>query len=144
MFRYPPYKELGPHMADLLKDKEIYAFDINDPNNQKYINAIDWGWDGSNTDNKKLHRQWYENISKEDYFKKYDDNGKPLFAPLNHISIDPSKGFLPLSCLQKSSEVIQETYHSYQEAVDINSLRQQCGEVYQQALQIHYGCLDEN
>jgi predicted GNAT family acetyltransferase len=31
-----------------------------------------------------------------------------------------------------------------QEAVDINSLRQQCGEVYQQALQIHYGCLDEN
>ena len=144
MFRYPPYKELGPHMADLLKDKEIYAFDINDPNNQKYINAIDWGWDGSNTDNEKLNRQWYENISKEDYFKKYDDNGKPLFAPLNHISIDPSKGFLPLSCLQKSSEVIQETYHSYQEAVDINSLRQQCGEVYQQALQIHYGCLDEN
>jgi ribosomal protein S18 acetylase RimI-like enzyme len=144
MFRYPPYKELGPHMADLLKDKEIYAFDINDPNNQKYINAIDWGWDGSNTDNKKLHRQWYENISKEDYFKKYDDNGKPLFAPLNHISIDPSKGFLPLSCLQKSSEVIQETYHSYQEAVDINSLRQQCQEVFQQASQIHYGCLDEN
>ena len=31
-----------------------------------------------------------------------------------------------------------------QEAVDINSLRQQCGEVFQQASQIHYGCLDEN
>lgn len=35
-------------------------------------------------------------------------------------------------------------YHPYQEAVDINSLRQQCQEVYQQASQIHYGCLDEN
>ena len=31
-----------------------------------------------------------------------------------------------------------------QEAVDINSLRQQCQEVFQQASQIHYGCLDEN
>ena len=35
-------------------------------------------------------------------------------------------------------------YHPYQEAVDINSLRQQCQEVFQQASQIHYGCLDEN
>ena len=35
-------------------------------------------------------------------------------------------------------------YHPFQEAVDINDLKQQTGEVFNQALEIKYGCLDEN
>lgn len=101
MFRYPPTKELGPNMKAVLDTKDIYAFDINDPNNSKYINNINWGFDGSFTGNTPLSKDWYENISKEDYFSKYDDNGKMLFASLNHISIDPTLGYLPLSCLKK-------------------------------------------
>lgn len=112
MFRYPPTKELGPNMKAVLDTKDIYAFDINDPNNSKYINNINWGFDGSFTGNTPLSKDWYENISKEDYFSKYDDNGKMLFASLNHISIDPTLGYLPLSCLKKIDDgtqpVIQE------------------------------------
>ena len=107
MFRYPPTKELGPNMRAVLDTKDIYAFDINDPNNSKYINNINWGFDGSFTGNKPLSKDWYENISQDDYFSKYDDNGKMLFASLNHISIDPTLGYLPLSCLKKIDSDIQ-------------------------------------
>ena len=107
MFRYPPTKELGPNMRAVLDTKDIYAFDINDPNNSKYINNINWGFNGSFTGNKPLSKDWYENISQDDYFSKYDDNGKMLFASLNHISIDPTLGYLPLSCLKKIDSDIQ-------------------------------------
>ena len=109
MFRYPPTEDLGPNMADILRDKAIYAFDINDPKNQKYIRKINWGFEGSYTGNKPLSREWYENVSRDEYFSNYDDKGTPLFAPLNHISIDPEFGFIPLSCLRPVDSITQES-----------------------------------
>lgn len=98
-FKYPPYKELGPRMADILSHKRVVRININNPRVKKYIKDIDWGWDGSNTDNRKLNRSYYENISYADYFKKYNDNASMNFAMLNHISITPKNGYLPLEIL---------------------------------------------
>ncbi len=122
MFRYPPTPDLGPNMRDVLKDKVIYAFDILDPENKKYIESINWGYEGSHTDNEALTKEWYENISKKEYFEKYSDDDQPLFASLNHISIDPIKGYLPLSTLIRTKVALaedsngspqQETYTEY-------------------------------
>lgn len=109
MFRFPPTRDLGKNMAKTLEGKKVYVFDINDPYNQKYIHKINWGFEGSYTGNKELDKDWYQNISYEDYFSKYNDKGPILFAPLNHISIDPQRGYLPLSSLIPVKEVISES-----------------------------------
>ena len=102
LFRYPPTESLGHNMKDILKDKCIVRVDINDPKTKKYIHDIFWGHEGSFTGNKKLSREWYENISKGEYFKDYDDDSKMIFASLNHISLDPEYGYLPIDVLNIS------------------------------------------
>ena len=72
-FRYPLYKELGSRMAEILKYKDIYRIDINDERIQKYIVDIFYGYDLSNSDNKVLDRSYYENVTCDEYFKKYDE-----------------------------------------------------------------------
>lgn len=113
MFRFPPTKDLGPNMEKILDTKKIIRIDLNDPKVKPYIHNIFWGYDGSYTGNKKLDRSFYENISQKDYFSKYDDNSKMSFAPLNHISIDPENGYLPLDILdvfdQSENNIVKES-----------------------------------
>lgn len=97
-FRYPPTSDLGNNMADILKNKDIYRIDINDKEIKKYIVKIDYGYHNSNSDEEKYDREFYENISKEDYFKDYDDNpgkNKLLFASIPHIGIIFKDGICP-------------------------------------------------
>lgn len=108
MFRYPPSPDLGPNMREVLKDKVIYAFDILDPKNKEYIKKINWGFEGSHTGNEALTREYYENITEEEYFANYDDNAKMLFASLNHISVNPVKGYIPTSRLKKTNHKLSE------------------------------------
>lgn len=100
-FRYPPYKKLGPRMEDILNHKNIYRIDLNDPEVQKYIQLIDWGYENSHSNNKKLNREYYEQISSNQYFKKYNDSVKINFAALNHISIIPLYNYIPAHLLEK-------------------------------------------
>lgn len=99
-FKYPPYKKLGKRMEDLLSYKKCYSIDLNDEITKAYIKSIDWGYFHSDTRNKALTKTYYENISYSDYFKDYDDNATMLFATLNHISIVPVDGYLPLHILK--------------------------------------------
>jgi hypothetical protein len=94
-FRYAPTEKLGPRMKNTLRYKTIIRIDIDDPKTIKYIKNIDWGFYNSNGDNEKLTRDYYDNISEQDYFSNYDDNAVMNFAALNHISISPVDGYLP-------------------------------------------------
>lgn len=122
-FRYPPYKELGPKMNNILSHKYIYRIDINDPETQKYIKYIDWGYEGSNSDNKKLTREYYEQINSIDYFSNYKDNNPMNFAALNHISIIPKDHFLPAHILKQikipNAKEDMYDYEELNEATDI-------------------------
>ena len=102
-FKYPPYKSLGKNMRYVLENKQCYSIDINDKESKKYIKSIDWGYYHSNSDNKKLNRKYYDHITIEEYFKDYDDNIQMIFSRLNHISIVPKDGYLPLHILNKIS-----------------------------------------
>lgn len=100
-FKYPPYKSLGPQMKNILKYKNIYRIDLKNPEVQKYIQLIDWGYMNSNSDNKKLNQEYYENITPQEYFKNYDDSLQMNFARLNHIAIVPIYNYIPLHLLEK-------------------------------------------
>lgn len=112
-FKYPPYKELGPNMKNILKDKDIYRIDINDKETRKYIEKINWGYDQSHTGNKPLTEEYYKNITQKEYFSKYDDNGTPLFASLNHIGIVTKNGYIPKKCLKLVSNTYMEESVEY-------------------------------
>lgn len=97
LFKFPPYLSLGKKMAEILREKDIYRIDLNDPVVRKLLISIDWGWNGSSTDNEKLTSEYYDNISPKDYFAKYTETGNGLlFATLNHISISPRIGYIPI------------------------------------------------
>ena len=100
-FKYPPKESLGPRMKEILKYKDIYRIDINSELVKSNIRDIFYGYDGSNSDNKVLTRDYYENISEEEYFSKYDDNLKMNFAPLNHIAIAFKDDYCPITLLEK-------------------------------------------
>lgn len=108
-FRYPPTPDMGNHMANILGDKKIYAIDINNPEVKKYIDYIDWGFEGSNSNNKKLSRRYYEEISIDDYFDNYDDSAVMNYASLNHISISFKNGYCPGYLLTPIDECIDES-----------------------------------
>jgi len=103
-FRYPPKPSLGPKVAELLKYKDIYRIDINNPKTQKYIKDIFYGYEESHSDNKKLDRQYYENITEEKYFAKYDDKIPMNFMKLNHISIAFKEEYCPIAIIEKLKE----------------------------------------
>ena len=91
-------------MAAVLKEKKIYRIDINNKFLKKYIEKINWGYYLSHTDNKPMTREYYRTVSKEDYFKEYNDNpppGQPLFAPISHIGIQFKNGICPFKFLDK-------------------------------------------
>lgn len=100
-FRFAPYKELGPHMAQILETKDIYRIDINKIEVQKHIKHIFYGYEKSHSDNKILTKSYYENITFSKYFEDYDDSSQMLFAPLNHIAIAFKDDYCPISLLEK-------------------------------------------
>ncbi len=100
-FRYPPYKKLGNKINEIAKYKDIYRININDEEVQKSITDIFYGYDMSNSNNKLLNKKYYENISKKEYFSKYDDNIKMNFSKLNHISISFKDGYCLKEFLEK-------------------------------------------
>ena len=100
-FKFPLTKELGPKIEELLKHKDIYRIDINDPEVVKHIKDIFYGYDMSNSDNKMLDKEYYENITEEEYFSKYDDSLAMNFSTLNHISIAFKDGYCPVKILKK-------------------------------------------
>ncbi len=100
-FRFPLYKELGKKIEDLLKVKDIYRININDEEIQKNIKDIFYGYDESNSDNKILDKEYYENITEKEYFKKYDDSLVMNFSKLNHISIAFKDDYCLIEFLEK-------------------------------------------
>lgn len=53
------------------------------------------------SDNKLLDKKYYENVTKEEYFSKYDDSIKMNFSTLNHIGISFKTGNCPNKFLEK-------------------------------------------
>lgn len=100
-FRFPPSKSLGQKINELSNYKDIYRININDEEVQKYITDIFYGFDMSNSDNKVLNKKYYETISKDEYFSKYNDNISMNFSMLNHIGISFKNGNCPLKFLEK-------------------------------------------
>lgn len=100
-FKYPPYKDLGSRMTEILKTKDIYRININDEEVMKSIKDIFYGYEMSNSDNKQLDKKYYENISRKEYFSKYDDTIEPNFSRLNHIGIAFVNDFCPATFLEK-------------------------------------------
>lgn len=110
-FRFPPTRELGRNMRQLLQGKDIYRINLNDMELNRYIEAIDWGYVGSHTDNPRYNRTFYETIKPKEYFSKYNDNptdGTPLFAPLAHIGITFKNGICPRKFLTLVSKAGKE------------------------------------
>ena len=70
---------------------------------KQYIEDIFYGYQDSNSDNKLLDKNYYEKITKEEYFKNYQDNSHMNYALLNHIGISFKNGYIPLKCLKKVS-----------------------------------------
>ena len=100
-FRFPPYKKLGKKIFELSKFKDIYRINLNDEGLQKNMVDIFYGFDMSNSDNKILDKKYYENVTKKEYFSKYDDSIYVNFSTLNHIGISFKNGNCPLEFLEK-------------------------------------------
>lgn len=100
-FKYPPYKELGIRMEEILNVKDIYKININDEEIQKNIKDIFYGYCDSNSNNKILDKEYYENITEEQYFQQYDDSLTMNFSKLNHISIAFKNDYCPIDFLEK-------------------------------------------
>lgn len=94
-FRYLPYKALGRNMESILNGKRAIQIDILDGLTKRYIDSIDWGYWMSDSRNRALHRTYYQNVTKEEYFHYYNDNAQPIFSTLNHIAIIPKLCYLP-------------------------------------------------
>lgn len=100
-FKFPPYKELGNNMQKILENKDIYRININDEKVRNHIIDIFYGYHMSNSDNKILDKSYYENVTKNEYFKNYNDNQEPIFATLNHIGIVFKDDYCPRDLIEK-------------------------------------------
>ena len=69
---------------------------------------IDWGHVGSNGDNRALDSRNYDRVSRREYFKDYDDNGKMLFAPINHIGVATKDGVIPPDAITRVDMSLSE------------------------------------
>lgn len=98
LFKYPPYSKLGPNMAKLLKSKDLYEIDISKIKN---IIEIDYGRFGNHSDSTPISKEWYDNISRKDYFADYDDNNPMIFSTINHISIATEDGIIHSNAIKK-------------------------------------------
>lgn len=100
-FRYAPTADLGANMAQVVRHKDIYRIDLDDPETKEFIKAIDWGRIGSVPTGKRLSKQYYSEVTPEEYFAQYDDSKTPLFASLNHIALATKTGAIPRHLLEK-------------------------------------------
>lgn len=100
-FRYPPYTELGPKIKELSLYKDIYRIDLHKEELQSQIKSIFYGYDLSHSDNIPLDKHYYEKVTKQEYFEKYDDSISMNFSTLNHISISFKEGHCPIQFLEK-------------------------------------------
>lgn len=100
-FRFPPTSALGPHMSEILKHKDIYRIDINEPETLSYIKNIFYGYKDSHSDNELLNKKYYEKVTEKEYFHNYDDSSKMNYAKLNHIGISFQNGYCPKKNLTK-------------------------------------------
>ena len=100
-FKYPPYKELGNKMKEILKYKDIYRININDEEVMKNIKDIFYGYDMSNSENKLLNKEYYEKVTQKEYFSKYDDSLEMNFSRLNHIGISFINDKCPIEYFEK-------------------------------------------
>lgn len=99
LFKFPPTEDLGPNMKNVLDGKDVYEVDLSKVHD---LENIDWGYVDSNPDHGKISKDWYSNLTKEEYFAKYDDNTKGLlFAPINHISIVTTSGKINRTAIKK-------------------------------------------
>ena len=92
-FKYPPYNKLGNRMSSILKEKQIIRIDLNNKDLFKEIEDVFYG---NNT-----NREYYENVSIDDYFKDYDDSSNMNFASINHIGISFKDGYIPYNLLER-------------------------------------------
>ena len=92
---------MGKKIENLLKVKDIYQIDINDKKTREKIKEIFYGYDMSNSDNEPLHKEYYEQVSEQEYFSKYDDDLPMNFSTLNHISIAFVDDYCPRALLKK-------------------------------------------
>ena len=94
IFRYSPFRGLGPNMSSTLSgNKALYKLELN--RLSPILNYVDYGYWMSWSSNKKLNRKYYENVTPEEYFSRYDDNDPLRFSTLNHISISPKNLYIP-------------------------------------------------
>ncbi len=100
-FRYAPSKELGSKIEDLLTGKDIYRININDEEIERQIQDIFYGYDGNHGDGLALTKEYYETVTEEEYFSKYDDSEERNFAKLNHIAVSFINDYCPISFLEK-------------------------------------------
>lgn len=100
-FRYPPYKELGPRMHEILNFKDIYRIDINDEKVRECIQSIFWGYENSFSANPILDKKYYEEVSCKAYFSMYDDSLGMNFSTINHIAIVFKDDYCPIEFLEK-------------------------------------------
>lgn len=101
-FKFPPKESLGPKMKEILKHKDIYRININDEEVILKTKDIFYGYANSHSDNTLLTKDYYENITEEEYFKNYDDTLEMNFSTLNHISISFIDDYCPSSFLEKN------------------------------------------
>lgn len=139
LFRFPPFRDLDFYFNDLYKTKKIFRIDLNNPRIQNILVDVDYGWDKSNTDNDKLSKSYYDNISKTEYFDSYEEDNSMKFASLNHISIIVKGGKIPKNLLEevpipKSIQDIHEEYRdkdiNYQQIYHISTVNHD-GEVFE-------------
>lgn len=104
-FKYPPYKELGNKMKEILKYKDIYRIDLDDPKVKNIIEYIDWGYYFSNTDNEPMNEEYYRNVTVDQYFSEYTENtNAPLFASIPHIGIKFKNNYIPKNLITKIND----------------------------------------
>lgn len=103
-FRYLPQSYLGKGMNNVIKHKDGYRINLDDPGLKKCIESISWGWVDSYTQNIPYSEDYYRKVTEKEYFSKYNDNpqdGTPRFAPIPHIGITFYDGICPRKFLTK-------------------------------------------
>lgn len=168
--KYHPYQEADYHdkcisyamgVDDSIYDLKDKGFEIEEDDGN-YCVTFDWS-------KRKIWEKYIESHIQDTYWNEYirlsditihfmiNENGK-IQHVINHNYEEDDEllstcnrlcegSFKTIKSLIFSNDFYKKELKNrkiVQEAVDINSLRQQCQEVFQQASQIHYGCLDEN
>lgn len=127
-FKFPPYETLDPYFKELLKEKDIYRIDLNDPNLLAHA-KIDWGYFNSNPDNKALDEEYYRNIGAKDYFSNYKKSELP-FSTLQHISLTTTDGKIDSAFLTKvpAPKYLKEIIEDVEEETGVGDLIVEDGE----------------